>query len=53
MHRTVYRTVGSVRRSPRPKTSGSAPAIGNAFDGLLMKLGLASKQLSKARRKVR
>ena len=48
MTKTVYRTVGSVRRSPRPGSSGR---LTGSFDGMLVKLGLASGKLKRARRK--
>jgi hypothetical protein len=51
MPKTVYRQVGSVRRSPRPRLSArSTPSFGG-FDGLLAKLGLAQQQLKRSRKR--
>ena len=50
MPKTVYRQVGSVRRSPRPRISPS-PAFGGSFDSLLARLGFASQQLKRSRKR--
>jgi hypothetical protein len=50
MPKTVYRHLGSVRRSPRPRVSQST-GVSGAFDSLLAKLGLASQQLKASRKR--
>ena len=50
MPKTIYRTVGSVRRTPRPR-GVQAGGLGGAFDSLLSKLGLASQQLKRSRKR--
>jgi len=52
MTRTVYRTVGSRRYSPRPKKS-LIVSLGASFDAMLGKLNSASTRLKAARRKSR
>jgi hypothetical protein len=54
MPKTVYRSIGSstssrVRRSPRPRGQPRQPT--GAFEALLIKLGFASEQLSRSRRR--
>jgi hypothetical protein len=51
MPRTIFRQVGSVRRTPRPRISRSTPAPMGGFDSLLAKLGLAQQQLKRARKR--
>ncbi len=48
MTKTLYRTVGGIRRTPRPGNSGR---LTGSFDGMLARLGLASGKLKRARRK--
>ncbi|MBC7785727.1 MAG: hypothetical protein H7144_18010 [Burkholderiales bacterium] len=48
MTKTVYRSVGTVRRTPRP---GNAGRISGSFDGMLVRLGLASSKLKRARKR--
>lgn len=50
MTKTVYRSVGSMRRTSRPRSAGK---LTGAFDGMLARLGLASAKLQKSRRKRR
>ena len=54
MPKTVYRSISTssssrVRRSPRPR--GQSRQVTGAFESLLIKLGFASEQLSRARRR--
>ena len=52
MSKTIFRSISStsVRRSPRPRSRKRSPQPGG-FEALLIKLGFASEQLSKSRRR--
>jgi len=50
MPKTVYRQVGSVRRTPRPRI-GQSSGMSGSFDSLLAKLGFASQQLKRSRKR--
>ena len=50
MPKTVYRQVGSVRRTPRPRISQTS-SFGGSFDSLLAKLGFASSKLQRSRKR--
>ena len=51
MPKTVYRQLGSVRRSPRPRISARSTPTFGGFDSLLVKLGLAQQQLKRSRKR--
>jgi len=51
MPKTVYRQVGSVRRTPRPRISQSSGSFAGSFDSLLSKLGFASLKLQRSRKR--
>lgn len=53
MSKTVYRSVGSVRRTPRVRMNRKATTGRSGFDDLLVKLGFASRQLQQTRARSR
>jgi hypothetical protein len=46
---TVYRAVGSVRRTPIPRSSSTATGLTSSFGRMLAKLAMAGNSLDRAK----